>query len=145
MTPSATDLVEYGLRKRERFLQHEGRADLHRHQHLVQAVIEGDRKDVKDNVVGCIFEIGGDRCCRGHDILMRHHHALGEAGRPRGVDQHGQIGLDAGGIRQRRCAALSEGVLEADAPDHRGFARGTDHNGEFDRGRFRHGVACDGQ
>ena len=43
-----------------------------------------------------VFEIGRDRSRRRDDVAVRHHHALGKAGRSRGIDQHGEIDVDAG-------------------------------------------------
>src|SRR3712207_8496180 len=53
-----------------------------------------------------------DRGRGGGDVLVRHHHALREAGRARGVDQHGEVELDARGARW--LAVPGQRILQAD-------------------------------
>ncbi len=79
VTRSSLHPVQDRLREGEGLFQHQRRAELRRHQHLIEAVVERDRQHVQDDVVGRVLEIGGDRGRRGDDVLMRHHHALRES------------------------------------------------------------------
>ncbi len=89
------DTFEDRLRKGEGFFEHERGAKPDGHQQLIKAVVEGKRKHIQNDVVGRVAQIGGDGVRRRVAIAVRHHHALGPAGRARRVDQHRQIDVDA--------------------------------------------------
>ncbi|MCY1236531.1 hypothetical protein D9M72_491890 [compost metagenome] len=96
------DPLEDRMREREGFFEHQRRADPDRHQQLIEAVVEGKRQYVEDDVVRFVAQISGDRLRCRIDVAMGHHHALRPTGRTRGVDQHRKVDIDAA-MRHGRC------------------------------------------
>ena len=76
------------------------RPDARRHQHLVEPVVEGERQGVEDHVVLAQAEVRGDARGRGEHVGVGEHHALGLAGAARGVDDRGEILIDARAARR---------------------------------------------
>ena len=61
VTLSSTIELQDLRREGERALEHQPRARAERHDHLVEAVVEGERQDAEDDVVLASSEVGRDR------------------------------------------------------------------------------------
>ena len=48
--------------------QNDRGTDLERHQNLIEPIIEGERENIENDVVGGVFEIGGDGSRRRNDV-----------------------------------------------------------------------------
>ena len=79
----------------ERALEDEARAHPERHDHLIEAVVERERQKTEDHVVLDVLEVRRDRRRRGEHVAVREHHALRVAGAARGVDDRGEVDVDA--------------------------------------------------
>ena len=91
----AAQRLHQRVRIADRLLEHERAADLERHQDLIEAVVERQGQHVQHDVVRRVLQVRRDRRRRRDDVQVRQHHALGPAGRTRGVDQRRQIDVDA--------------------------------------------------
>ena len=81
-------------REDERALERERRAEPHRHQQLVEPVVEGERQDAEDPVVRAQAQVLRDAPGREHHVRVRQHHALRVPGAPGGVDQRREVDRD---------------------------------------------------
>ena len=135
--PLVLDKLQYLRGKRERSFEDQPRARAKRHDHLVQSVIEGERQDVQNDLVFAQLEIGGNRRARGQHVPVRQHHALGIAGRSRGIHDGREVDIDA--AARRRCLAAG---ADCHVPAHRmGQPR---QLGVVDRSRRRSPAATTG-
>ena len=85
--------------------QHEGCTVQEGAHELEQPVIETEREDAQDPVLGRIGQIAGAETSRGKDVAVREHHPFGAACRARGVNDGGKV--DAQAKIPRRVVVLS--------------------------------------
>ncbi len=115
-------LVDHRLqhlgRERERPLEHQPGAHARRHDQLIEPVVERQRQHAEDDVVFLHPQVGADRRRRRQHVAVREHHALRVAGRARGVDDRGEIDVEAAARRRRVALGRQIRILR---PDDRAF------------------------
>ena len=93
-------------REDERALERERGAEPHGHQQLVEPVVEGERQDAEDPVVGAQAQVLGDAARGEHHVRVRQHHALRVPGAARRVDQRREVDRDRARVGRSRLGAV---------------------------------------
>ena len=95
-------------------LEHERRAHANGHEELVEAVVEGEREDVQDPLLGAEAQVLAQAARGEHHVAVSHHHALRVARAARGVDERGEVERDR--PRSLHGVALCQQVLVGGHP-----------------------------